>query len=215
MAAVAAQVLPPSIQQDFVAALDRIGLEPEQRNAIIETSGCINIAMLGLLTSSQVSKLCKRIETRPVNPIHINTIQEQLLLAMRSWVINRQRLQLPVEANQFTMIVALNQAQILRQQMEDEARADKEPVAKAPDKFKTATSWKIFAEAMKTYLGQILGSGRIPLRYVIRRLANPDPTTVYANDNELGIAMAPLTGDPFARDNVKVYNIIKQLCDYP
>jgi hypothetical protein len=36
-----------------------------------------------LLTADQVSKICKRINTRPVNPIEINTIQEQLLLAMR------------------------------------------------------------------------------------------------------------------------------------
>jgi len=178
MAAVAAQVLPPGIQQDFVAALDRIGFEPEQRNAIIQTSGCINMAMLGLLTSSQVSKLCKRIETRAVNPIHINTIQEQLLLAMRSWVINRQRLQLPVEANEFTMIIALNQAQILRQQMEDEARADKEPVAKAPDKFKTATSWKIFSCGVLTSeqgSGYVrLASGQWPATYVLSPLVRLD-----------------------------------------
>jgi hypothetical protein len=34
---------------------------------------------------------------------------------------------------------------------------------------------------------------------------------VYANENERGIAMAPLTGDSFIRDNVKVYGVIKQL----
>jgi hypothetical protein len=109
------------------------------------------------------------------------------------------------------MVVALNQAQAMCQQMEDDARVDKEPVAKAPDKFKSATSWKIFAEALETYLGQILGLGCIPLHYIIRRLANPDPAAVYANENERGIAMAPLTGDSFIRDNVKVYGIIKQL----
>jgi hypothetical protein len=167
--------------------------------------------MLGLLTATQVSKLCKRIEEQAINPICISTIQEQFLLAMRSWVIQRQRLQLPIDANQFTMVVALNQAQAIRQQMEDDVRADKEPVAKAPDKFKSATSWKIFAKALETYLGQILGSGRIPLRYIIHRLANPYPAAVYANENERGIAMAPLTGDSFIRDNVKVYGIIKQL----
>jgi len=169
------------------------------------------MAMLGLLSATQVSKICKQTETRPINPIRINTVQEQLLLAMRFWVIERQRLQLPVDATQFNMIVALNQAQIMRQQAEDDARSDKEPVAKAPDKFKSATSWKIFAEALETYLGQILGSGRIPLRYIIRRQATPDPDATYANETELAIAMAPLTGESFTRDNVKVYGIIKQL----
>jgi hypothetical protein len=155
--------------------------------------------------------MCKRIETHANNPIVINTIQEQLLLSMRFWVIQRQRLQMPVDANQLTMIIALNQAQIMRQQIEDDTKTDKEPVAKMPDKFKSATSWKIFAEALETYLGQLLGSGRIPLRYVIRRLANPDPDATYNNENELAIAMSPLAGDSFNRDNAKVNGIIKQL----
>jgi hypothetical protein len=66
----------------FNAALERIGLGQGQCNAIIETSGCRNIMMIGLLTADQVSKICKRINTRPVNPIEINMIQEQLLLAI-------------------------------------------------------------------------------------------------------------------------------------
>jgi hypothetical protein len=40
--------LPPGIQPDFIAALDHVGFDPNQRNAIIEASGCINIAMLGV-----------------------------------------------------------------------------------------------------------------------------------------------------------------------
>jgi hypothetical protein len=71
--------------------------------------------MLRLLSSTQIQKLCKRIQTRANNPIVINTIQEQLLLAMHFWVIQRQRLQMPKDANQFTMIVAFSQAQIMRQ----------------------------------------------------------------------------------------------------
>jgi hypothetical protein len=199
------------IQQEFLAASARIGFDQAQQDAIIETSGCTNIAMLGLLSATQVSKICKCIETRLVNLVRVNTVQEQLLLAMRFWVTQRQCLQLPVDAEQFNMVIALTQAQIIRQQAEDDARADKEPVVKAPDKFKVATSWKVFAEAIETYLGQILGSGRIPLWYVIRRLAVPNPEVIYANDNEFAIAMVPLTGDSCARDNVKVYGIIKQL----
>jgi hypothetical protein len=78
-----------------------------------------------------------------------------------------------VKANAFTMVVALNQAQVMRQALEDESWADKEIVEKAPDKFKNAASWKVFAEAMATYLAQLTGSGRVPLSYVIRRLAAP------------------------------------------
>jgi len=60
---------------EFDAALGRIGLEQAQRNAIIETSECMNIAMLGLLLVDQLSKVCKRLETRAVNLIRISTLQ--------------------------------------------------------------------------------------------------------------------------------------------
>jgi hypothetical protein len=196
---------------DFEAALARIGFGPQERTAIIDMSGCRNIAMLGLLTADQVSKICKRIETRVIDPLPITTIQEQLLLAMRFWVANRQRLQLPIDAAAFTMIAALNQAQIMRQQGEDDARTDKEAIAKAPEKFKTANTWKVFAEATETYLGQLIGSGRIPLRYVIRRLVTPEPGTMFQTEQEQAIALAPLTGIAYQRDNAKVYGIIKQL----
>jgi len=86
---------------------------------------------------------------------------------------------------------------------------DKEIVAKAPDKFKIGSSWKVFAEALETYLGQLVGSGRVPLKYVIRRIDIPLPNTVYQTELERNIAMAPLVGEAFLRDNAIVYGIIK------
>ena len=153
---------------NFDNILSRIGFNQPQRDAIMDTSGCRNVAMIGLLTATQITKLCKRIASRPINPVEITTVQEQLLLGLRYWVANKQRLQQPIVATEFTMITALNQAQIMRQEAEDDARMDKEIVAKAPDKFKSGSTWKIFAEALETYLSQLLGSGRVPLSYVIR-----------------------------------------------
>jgi hypothetical protein len=126
-------------------------------------------------------------------------------------VVNKQRLQLPVVAEDFTLAVALNQAQVMRQQVEDDARMDKESIAKAPEKFKTASSWKVFYKALETYLGQILGSGWIPLWYVIRRAAYPDPEAIYTTEQEQSVALAPLQGMAYQRNNIKVYGIIKQL----
>ncbi len=74
----AAEIAQAGVQQDFLAALERVGFNQDQRIAIVETSGCLNMAMLGLLSAMQVSKICKRTETRPINPIQINTVQEQL-----------------------------------------------------------------------------------------------------------------------------------------
>jgi hypothetical protein len=195
----------------FTDVLDRIGFTQQQREVIIEATGCRNIAMLGLLTTDQISKMCKRLESRTVDPVIISTVQEQLLLGLRYWVENNQRLQLPIVAEDFNMIVVLNQVQKLRQQAEDDARRDKETVAKAPDKFKNGTAWKVFTEATETYLSQLLGSGQIPLSYVIRKIDTPDPDAIYQNDIERLIAIAPLQGDAFLRDKIKAYGIIKQL----
>jgi hypothetical protein len=196
---------------EFDAILIRIGFSPAQREAVIDTSGCINVAMIGLLTTDQITKMCKRIESRAANLIIITTMQEQFLLSLRHWVVNKQRLQEPVNPNDFTLVTALNQTQLMQQQAEDEAKMDREIVAKAPDKFKLGSSWKVFAEALETYLGQLLGSGRVPLKYVIRRTEVPTPNALYQTKLEQNTAMAPLTGEAFPRDNAKVYGIIKQL----
>jgi hypothetical protein len=79
----------------FADTLACTGFSTQERNAFINQSGCTNIAMLGLLPSDQVSKICKRLTTRAVNPIIITAIQEQLLQAMPFWVSNLQRLQQP------------------------------------------------------------------------------------------------------------------------
>jgi hypothetical protein len=70
----------------FENALSRIGFGLDERQAFIASSGCTNIAMLGLLSADQISKICKRLVSRMINPIALSAIQEQLLLAMRFWV---------------------------------------------------------------------------------------------------------------------------------
>jgi hypothetical protein len=67
----------------FETALSRIGFANNEREAFIEMSGCSNMAMMGLLPADQVGKICKRLSSRPENPIVLSAIQEQLLLAMR------------------------------------------------------------------------------------------------------------------------------------
>jgi len=52
---------------------------------------------------------------------------------------------------------------------------------------------------MDTYLGQLLGSGHIPLKYVICTQATPDLNAIYATTQAQLIALAPLNGDSFNR----------------
>jgi hypothetical protein len=68
----------------FCDALTHLGFNVAQQIAFIEQTGCTNVAMLGLLTSKQVSKVCKEIQTRAINPILISTIQEQCFFVLLS-----------------------------------------------------------------------------------------------------------------------------------
>jgi hypothetical protein len=47
----------------FENALSRIGFGPDERQAFIASSGCTNIAMFGLLSADQISKICKRLNS--------------------------------------------------------------------------------------------------------------------------------------------------------
>ena len=63
--------------------------------------------------------------------VQLMTIQEQLLMAFCFWIVNKQRLQQRINPEDFTNILAFNQAQIMRQQLEEEARGTTKP-KKAP-----------------------------------------------------------------------------------
>jgi hypothetical protein len=69
----------------------------------------------------------------------------------------------------------------------------------------------VFAEVLETYLGQLKGSGQVPLRYDIYTDIAPVPDAVFETEQAQSIALAPLGEPAFQRDNAKVYGIIKQL----
>jgi hypothetical protein len=123
-------------QNAFRAALMQIGFDAPRAEAIIELSGCLNVAMLGLLSASQITKLCKRVSTRTDNPLAITSVQEQMLLALRFWIVNRQRMQLPINAADITPALIMMQAQLMNQELEEAEKADKEITAKMPDNLK-------------------------------------------------------------------------------
>jgi hypothetical protein len=74
-----------------------------------------------------------------------------------------------------------------------------------------ASQWKIFAEALETYLGQLRGSGRVPLNNIIHCTAVAPPEEAYETEQARLVAVAPLNGPSYHCDNAKVYGIIKQL----
>jgi hypothetical protein len=108
-------------QLAFMAALSCIGCAPALQQETIAYTGFVNIAMLGLLALDDIAKICKNFRTRPINPIPVTVIQEQLLLAVRFWVSSHQRLQKLVEAQIVTAALAYNQPQTMHHMLEDEA----------------------------------------------------------------------------------------------
>jgi hypothetical protein len=169
-------------------------------------------SMYGMMIYSkdQIKRVCTVIRERPVNPLHISIEQEQLLTAMRHWVKTRVRTNRPIDSNLFTREVAIAEA-IKMVNIAEEIISEKESDVKMPEKFKLTSKWIVFAEAIDTYLNRLKGQGRIPLNYVIRTLALPEPGTIFATEQELMIATAPLLGDQYNLDNERVYGIVKQL----
>ena len=106
------QPLGVQLEADFCAALNRVGFTPDEQVAIIEYTGCRNLAMLGLLSEDDLTRMCKAFQTRSVAPIPLSVLQEKLLLGIRFWVANRQRLQLVIDAADITPALAYTQANI-------------------------------------------------------------------------------------------------------
>ncbi len=192
----------------FRAALGRCGFNEAAQDAVVDIGGIMHMAMLGMLAETGIARICKVIRARAVDPLMITVMQEQLLQGMRFWVTNRQRIGLVVDADAFTTATAFAQTALMTRMAEDDARADKEQVATVPEKFKKASDYKIFEESLETYLSLLKGTGKIPLNYVIRPVINPDPTATYESESERSVAMAPLVGPEFDRDNAKVYGIL-------
>jgi hypothetical protein len=92
-----------------------------------------------------------------------------------------------------------------------EVALEKDTDVKAPEIFKLNTKWIVFAETVDTYLNRLKGQGRVPLNYVIRTLDEPKDDVIFATEQELMIATAPLMGDQYDIDNECVFGIIKQL----
>jgi hypothetical protein len=86
---------------------------------------------------------------------------------------------------------------------------DEDVIVEAPAEYKTRTKWKAFKEGSIAYLNCIKGSHNIPLAYVIRDNAIPQPNQAYQSDHHRMIAIAPLAGPEYEEDNGKVFDLLK------
>ncbi len=76
------------LELDFHTALHRIGFILDEQAAIIDYTGCRNIAMLGLVSEEDLMRICKAFHMRLNAPIPLIVLQEKLLLGIQFWVSN-------------------------------------------------------------------------------------------------------------------------------
>ena len=148
---------PAAAQLALNTALGRCGLNQAAIDAVVTIGGIVHIAMLGMLGTSDIACICKVARTRVVDPIMITVMQEQLMHGMRFWVTNCQCLRLPIDADEFPTATAFAQMALMTRTLEDDAREEKDQVAKMPQKFKKAVEYKVFAESLDTYWGLLKG----------------------------------------------------------
>jgi hypothetical protein len=86
---------------------------------------------------------------------------------------------------------------------------DEEVIIKPPTEYKTGTKWKAFKEGSIAYLNCIKGSHNIPLVYIIREQAVPQPNQAYQSDHHRMIAITLLAGPEVDEDNGKVFDLLK------
>jgi hypothetical protein len=165
---------------------------------------------LFIYSNEQIKTVCKVLRERAVDLLNVSLEQEQFLTAMRNWVKTRVRTNRPIDTDLFTRDVAIAEAIKMVNQAEKTV-LEKDTDIKAPEKFKFASKWIIFSESVDTYLNRLKGQGRVPLNYVLRTLEEPEEKTVFATEQELMIATAPLEGDQYDIDNERVFGIIKHL----
>jgi hypothetical protein len=193
----------------YRAALARIGFDVNAQNAL-NHHGFNSMFNMLIYSKEQIKRICTVLRERPVDPLNISLEQEQFLTAMRNWVKTRVRTNRSIDPDLFTREVAVAESIRMVNQAE-EITLEKETDIKTPDKFKITTKWIIFSEAVDMYLNQLKGQGRVPLNYIIRTVVEPHEEEVFATEQEMLIATAPLEGDQFDIDNERVFGIIKHL----
>ena len=91
---------------------------------------------------------------------------------------------------------------------EEMANADQVMREATPGPLESEAKWTDWEPAFENFLSAGFGADGVPLSYVIREKAIPDPAAVYADFTERVIAKAPLSGPVFDADKRRVHQYI-------
>ena len=188
----------------FQQALLRLGFNQDS-SAALNANGLTTTEDLIDLEEKDVEQTLKIIRTGPP-PMAVPYLAQKRLNTFCFWAKRRNRVGESIQAQLFT-------PQVLEQYSTMMTLTSKEDDTgiKAPSEFKKDSKWKTFKESLIAYLNSLKGKHNIPLAYVIREDEKPQPNQIFQTEHHRLIAITPLLGIEYDKDNGRVFDILKSL----
>lgn len=202
------------VANPFHDMFDRMGFNPATRDVLIE-EGYATLEMLAGLDDEQIKEMTRDMSRRlPNNPdVIFKTPAVSNLKAVVWWTQERIRLGFPLDPDQFQVA---DMVRVIAHRLHEKERVALKEVATKPPILKKMEEWSKWFNLLKTWLSQSYGAAHCSMSYLVRALDNNGlvvftPELMQADHNEFLVAMMPLTGAHFVRDNNSLFDMLKTL----
>ena len=206
---------PPPIMNEMNLAMLHIGFVNLGVRQRLRDEGLASFDDLKSLTEKDIRDVAETFGQRTANDgrFIFGIRRTRLLIGLVHWVQDFGRIG---ETPNMTVYIndpdgfcnaldtALDRARVRKIELD---QCDTVSKAADPGKFKDERKWPEWA--FTNYLSTIPGVNGVPLSYVLRMEATPDPNEIYQSFNEQAIACCPLTGASFQADARKVHQLLK------
>lgn len=196
-------------QQEISLALLTCGIIEERDRALfISGEGFNTLLDFGLLTSTSISDMVKRLGRRTIaqDQVKIKTMTELRLKVLCYWARRHEEFQpvgTPILAANFTQNTIMD----LQREMLAEDRVDgAEQTALDPGKI-DCDDWNSSKTKVLLYFDACLGVDKVPLTYVLRE---SDVVTAPEGSREWKIQSAHRAGTKYEQDNARIYRYLKK-----
>ena len=203
----------------FNAALVRCGItQPAAQLSFID-QGYPSMSAFARLSKDDVERFVKTVNKLPVVGVgaavavpHIPFGSIKNFKSMRRYAIDFRRLGLRLVHNQFDLATmnALN----AWMDFEAQLKVNEVKPPPLPEKSVSFTKWHTFSEGFSGHCSVLRGCMNIPLSYLLREHDTPDDemrAATYANSDAHYTALVLFTGDEYAHDNTRLYDLMRPL----
>jgi hypothetical protein len=184
------------------AALTRLGFNA-QSIAGLTANGIITVTDLINLTDKDTAQILKIVWAGPPALI-VPYLAQKHMDIFCFWATRRNRLNEPLDPALFMQAAVNTYGAMMALSTQEE-----DLVVKPPGEFKKDTKWKSFKEGAIAYLNAVKGKYDIPLTYVIRVDAIPQPNQDFQSEHHQLITITPLQGIEYEEDNGRVFDLLK------